>query len=205
MLSYERVLRRPRNGGARIVYGLSASYRRAVADEEPSLRLYGDIGEGLAYTGLLAGSGGRGFNPNDEGFTMLVDSGTSDNLGLSKRRAVISALRHGVRDDKTMIELKTTVTAGNNKASATATGTIRGCNIDYCRPAILINNISTMKVPAVRRNLFAPNNTRNRGYREYARDGNPSPAKWWQLFASAERTPGGHGYVLIRRASSHLG
>ena len=49
-------------------------------DEKPSLNFDDDFKNGLAFSRLVAGSGRRGFHPNADRITMIVDSGASDHL-----------------------------------------------------------------------------------------------------------------------------
>ena len=63
----------------------------------------------------------RGFHPNVDRITMIVDSGASDHLADDE---LIPRLRDNVKDYKKLKEQKIIVTPGNKEVFATATGTI---------------------------------------------------------------------------------
>ena len=77
----------------------------------------------LFVKGLLAGSCKRGFHPNSDRFTMIVDSDASDH---SIDEELIPKLRKIMKEYKTLQELDTIVTNGNEKVIVVATGTIWG-------------------------------------------------------------------------------
>ena len=106
---------------------------------------------GFAFTGLLAGSGNRGFHPNSDRFTMIVDSGAWDHL---INEGLIPNLRKSTRDHKKLKEPKTILTNGNKKVFATATGTIWGYIIDQAGQPVPVR-ISAMFVPELERNIFS--------------------------------------------------
>ena len=90
-------------------------------DKKQSLNFNDDSEEGFVSTGLLAGSGNRGFHLNRGGLTMMVDSGASNHL---TDEELIPRRRKNMGYYKKLKELKTIVTNGNKKVFATATGTI---------------------------------------------------------------------------------
>ena len=74
---------RDRNDNAHIASSaavLSASSPPANDDEKPSLNFDDDCDKEFAFSGLVAGSDGRGFHPNVDRTTMILDRGASDHL-----------------------------------------------------------------------------------------------------------------------------
>ena len=144
--------RPPQSGRAHTASAVQGASTRPNDVKKPSLNFDDGFEEGFAFTGLLAGSGNRGFHPNGSGnrgfhpngsgnrgfhpngsgnrgfhpnndrFTMLVDSGASDHL---IDEELIPRLRKSIRDYKKLKNPKTIITNGN-KVFATATGTIWG-------------------------------------------------------------------------------
>ena len=128
-----------------------ASSRPSNDDEKPSLKFDDDVDEGFAFTGLLAGSGKRGFHPNSDRFTMIVDSGASDHV---IDEELIPKTRESMEDYKNLKEPKIIATNANNKVFATATGTVWGYIIDLAGKRVPAR-ISAMFVPGLGRNVFS--------------------------------------------------
>ena len=128
---------------------LSASSPPTNDDEKPSLN-FDDFDKGLAFSGLVAGSDVRGFHPNVDRITMIVDSGASDHLVDDE---LIPRLQNIMKDYKKLQEPKIIVTAGNTEVLATATSTIWGHIIDQTGQRVPVR-ISAMTVPGLGRNLF---------------------------------------------------
>ena len=138
---------------------------RPKEDEMPSLNFDDGFEGGFAFTGLLAGSGNRGFyprgfhpngsgnrrfHPNSVKFTMLVDSGASDHL---IDEELIPRLRKIMRDYEKLKDSKTIMTTVK-KVFATATGTIWGYIIDQAGKRVPLC-ISVMFVSGLGRNVFS--------------------------------------------------
>ncbi|CAN0464242.1 unnamed protein product, partial [Laminaria digitata] len=136
---------------------------------KPSLNSDDDFDKGFAFTGLLGDNGERGFHPNSDRFTMIVDSGASDHL---IDQELIPKLRDSMRDYKKLKEPKTIVTAGNEKVFATATGTIWGYIIDQAGQRVPVR-ISAMFVPGLGRNLFSAVKAMNSGVSTILKTGIP--------------------------------
>ena len=113
--------RSPQSGRAHTASAVQGTNSRPSNDnEKPSLNFDDNVDEEFAFTGLRAGgSGKRGFHPNSDRFTTIVDSGDSDQL---IDEELIPKLRESMRDYKKLKEPKTIATNGNKKVFATATG-----------------------------------------------------------------------------------
>ena len=119
-----------RNDNAHIAWFaavLLASAPPVYDDEKPSFNFDDDLDKGFAFSRPAIGSDERGFHPNVDRITMIVDSGASDHLADDE---LIPRLRDNVKDYKKLKEQKIIVTPGNKEVFATATGTIWGCIID---------------------------------------------------------------------------
>ena len=130
-------------------------------------------------TGLLAGSGNRGFHlngsgnrgfhPNSDRFTMIVDSGAPDHL---INEELIPRLRKSMKGYKKLKEPKTIMTNGNKTVFATATGTIWGYVIDQTGKNVPLR-ISAMSVPGLGRNVFFSIKAMQSGISTILETGNP--------------------------------
>ena len=96
---------------------------------------------------MVARSGGKGFHPDADMITMIVDSGASDHLVDDE---LITRLRDSMNDYNKLKEPKIIVTAGNK-----ATGTLWGHMIDQTGQRVPVR-ISAMIVPGLGRNLSPP-------------------------------------------------
>ena len=101
---------------------------------------------------MVARSGGKGFHPDADMITMIVDSGASDHLVDDE---LITRLRDSMNDYNKLKEPKIIVTAGSKEVLATATGTIWGYIIDQAGQRVPLR-ISAMIVPGLRRNFSPP-------------------------------------------------
>ena len=144
--------RPPQGGRAHTASAVEDASTRPNDDEKPSLNFDNGFEEGFVFTGLLAGSGNRGFHPSIDRFTMLVDSGASDHL---IDEELIPRLRKRMREYKTLKDPKTIMANGNNlKVFATSPGTIWGYIIDQAGKRAPVC-ISAMFVPGLGRNVFS--------------------------------------------------
>ena len=129
---------------------MGASTRPANDDQKPSFNFDDDFDEGFAFTALLAGGVKRGFHPNSDRFTIIVDSGASDHWIDAE---LIPRLRNSMKDCSKLKESKTIVAAGKKKVFATATGTILGYIADQAGQLVPVH-ISAMFVRGLGRDLF---------------------------------------------------
>ena len=142
--------RPPQSGRAHTASAIQDASTRPNDDEMPSLNFDDGFEEGFAFTGLLAGSGNRGFHPKSDRFTMLVDSGASDHL---IDEELISRLRKSMRGYKELKDPKTIITKGK-KVFATATSTIWGYIIDQAGKRVPVR-ISATFVTGLGRHVFS--------------------------------------------------
>ena len=135
-------------------------HTRPNNDRNPSINFDDGFKQEFAFTGLLVGSGNRGFQPNGSGtmglhpnrdrFTMTVGSGASSHLIYEE---LIPRLRKSIRDYKMLKETKAIMTNGNKKVFATARGNICGYIIDQAGKSVPAR-ISAMFVPGLGRNIL---------------------------------------------------
>ena len=118
----------------------------------------------------MAGSDGRGFHPNVDKITMIVNSGGASDHFVDDE--LIPRLRDSMKDYEKLKEPKIIVTAGNKEIFATATDTIWGHIIDQAGQRVP-GRISAMIVPGFGRNLFASVKAMNSGLRTILKTGNP--------------------------------
>ena len=145
--------RPPQSGRAHTASAVQvASTRPSNDDEKPSLNFDDDFEEGFTSTGLLAGSGNRGFHLNSDRFTVIVDSDASDHL-IGKE--LFPTLRKHMREYKKLKEPKIIMTNENKKVFAAATGTIWRYIIDQAGKRVSVR-ISAMFAPGLGRNVFSP-------------------------------------------------
>ena len=176
--------RPPQSGRAHTASAVQDASTRPHDDEKPSLNFDDGFEEGYAFTGLLAGSGNRGFHrrgfhPNGSGnkgfhrdsdrFAMLVDNGASDHL---IDEELIPRLRKSMRDYKKLMDPKTIMTNGNKKVFAPATGTIWGYIIDQAGKRVPVC-ISATFVPGLGRHVFSSIKAMQSGASTNPRDGKP--------------------------------
>ena len=161
--------RPPQGGRAHTASAVQGASTRPNGDEKPSLNFDDCFEEGFAFTGLLTGSGNRGFHPNSDRFTMVVDSGGSAHL---INEELIPRLRKSLRDYKKLKDPKTIMTNGNKKVFATATCIICGYIIDQAGKRVPVR-ISAMFVPGLRRNVFSFIKAMQSGVRTILETGNP--------------------------------
>ena len=125
--------------------------------------------DGSAFTGLLASSGNRGFHPNSDRFTTLVDSGASDHL-IDKE--LIPRRRKSMRDYSKLKDPKTITTNWNKKVFATATGTIWGYIIGQAGKRVPVR-ISATFVPGLGRHVFSSTKAMQSGVSIILETGSP--------------------------------
>ena len=131
-----------------LLYWVRAHVPPTTTRSRPSsLNFDDDFGKRFAFTGLLAGSGQRGFHPNSGRFTIIVERGASDHFIDDER---IRTLRNVMRDPKKLKDPKTMVTVGNEKVFAAETGAIWGYIIDHAGQRVSVR-ISITFVPGLGR------------------------------------------------------
>ena len=176
--------RPPQGGRAHTTSAVQGASTRPNDDEKPSLNFDDGFEEGFAFTGLLAGSGNRGFHPrgfhpngsgnrgfhpSSERFTMLVNSGASDHL---IDEELIPRLRKSMRDYKKLEDPKTIMNNENKKVFATATRTIWGYIIDRAGKRVPVR-ISATFVPGLGRHVFSSIKAMQSGVTTILETGNP--------------------------------
>ena len=204
----------PQSGRAYTVSAAQGASTRPNEDEKPSLDLGDSFEERLTFTGLLAGSGNRGFHlggfhpnssgkrvfdPNSDKFTMLVDSGASDHLIDVK---LISRLRKSMRDFKKLKDPKTIMT--NGKKVCNSNGHHLRLNHRLGWQACSCLHLGHVRSWTGTQCLLLHQSNAIRG-KHYPRDRKPPIAVRQQHFASAHPTPRDQGRMLLRRISSHPG
>ena len=141
------------------------------------------------FTGLLAGSGNRGYQPNcsvNEGVhpngggnrgvypnsyrsTMIVDSGASNHL---IREELTPRHRKSMRDCKKLKDPKAIMTNGNKKVFATAKSTIWGYIIDQAGVRVPVR-ITALFVRGLGRNVCSSVKAMQSGVSNILETGNP--------------------------------
>ena len=173
--------RPPQSGRAHTASAVQSASTRPNDDEKPSLSFDGCFEEGFALTGLLAGSGNRGFHPNSDGsgdrgvypnsdsFTMIVDSGASDHL---IDEELFPRLPKSMRGYKKLKDPKAIMTNGNKKVFATAICTIWGYIINPAGKCVPVRT-PAMFVPGLERNVFSSIKAMQSGVSTILGTGNP--------------------------------
>ena len=176
--------RPPQSGHAHTTSAVQDASIRPNDDEKRSLNFDDGFEERFAFTGVLAssvnrgfhprgfhpnGSGNRGFDPNSDRFTMLVDSVASDHLIDAE---LIPRPRKSMRDYKKLKDPKTIMTNGNKKLFATATGTIWEYIIDQAGKRVPVR-ISASFVPRLGRHVFSSIKAMQSGVSTILETGNP--------------------------------
>ena len=129
---------------------------------------------------MVARSGGKGFHPDADMITMIVDSGASDHLVDDE---LITRLRDSMNDYNKLKEPKIIVTAGSNEVIETATGTTWGYTIDQAGQRVPVR-ISVIIVPGWGQHLLRQSN--ELGSKHHPQDGKPPHTVQQQQLTSAE-------------------
>ena len=75
----------------------SARSSSANDDEKPTLKIDDDFDKGFAFSGLVAGSGGRAIQSKVDRITKIVDSGASDRLVNKQARSNNAGQHEGLQ------------------------------------------------------------------------------------------------------------
>lgn len=172
-----------------------------------SLKFDDDFDKGLGYTRLLHavdGSGGRGFDTNDEVFKTMMDSGASDSsAGKELPAGVWCGTEIGITIRRRSRRPSYLLVTGRHPRPQLTPS--RETMVDQAGRPVPVR-ISTMAVPGLERNplLFCQGHAIESNH--HPRDEEKQRLVFRQRrVASAEPAPERQGSVLVRRVSSHAG